>query len=449
MSDHARLSPSNHRWSNCPGSVRVEADYPDISGEAAIDGTGSHLLLELCLNNNVQADAYDGQIIGVNHPDQPMGWLVGTDRIERVQMALNYISRRYQELTGQFPGKLITIQSESRSNPGELFRRDDWWGTVDITIMVTEGDHLHFLEVVDFKDGQGWVSEKDNPQLYSYLIGRLKGYAYVDGFDKTLYIMDLPRVDNFRMSIVQPKTNPPIRYYEPTKEEVIHHARELINAAKRTDDPDAPLIPGKHCTWCKHGRAKNCTASSEQSLEKVNTMLDNTPALTSQGVSLFEVVQQTFGDITQLDTNKLSELADAEAGIQSAFDRVKEEIQRRIESGEKVEGYAMEPGRSSQVWAVSEEEVAKALKGRRFKKDDIYPPKLITPAQVLKHPNLTNEQKEKIKRDLITMKAGDLKLKKVSRDRLTKNPVDMFGDVVPQCDTAVEAAKPVEEISFL
>ena len=67
MSSHARLSPSNTRWPKCPGSVREEAAYPDVSGEAAIDGTGSHLLLELCLQNGVRAATYDGQIIGANH----------------------------------------------------------------------------------------------------------------------------------------------------------------------------------------------------------------------------------------------------------------------------------------------------------------------------------------------------------------------------------------------
>ena len=48
MSAHARLGPSNPRWTKCPGSVREEMFYIDIPGEAAIDGTGSHLLLEMC-----------------------------------------------------------------------------------------------------------------------------------------------------------------------------------------------------------------------------------------------------------------------------------------------------------------------------------------------------------------------------------------------------------------
>ena len=77
---HARLGPSNPRWRACPGSVREEAVYQNISGAAAIDGTGSHLLLEMCLENGVDAMAYDMQIIGANHHDMPMGWMVEPGR---------------------------------------------------------------------------------------------------------------------------------------------------------------------------------------------------------------------------------------------------------------------------------------------------------------------------------------------------------------------------------
>lgn len=38
----------------CPGSAREEEPYPDIPGDAAIDGTGSRVLLELSLLNKVQ-----------------------------------------------------------------------------------------------------------------------------------------------------------------------------------------------------------------------------------------------------------------------------------------------------------------------------------------------------------------------------------------------------------
>lgn len=416
---HARLGPSNHRWVHCPGSIREEAVYPDISGDAAIDGTGSHLLLEMCLENNVRSDSYLGQVIGANHEDKPSGWLVSLDRIERVQMALDYISHRTQEFKQLYPNCSVNVLSETRSNPGSLIGRDDWWGTVDITFFVTDSTGVaRFIEIADYKDGRGYVSEKDNSQLYSYLIGKLNPFIEtVDGIITNI-IGDL----GYRMTIIQPKTNPVIRYYEPTTAEVVNKARDLTIATWATDDEDAPLVSGKHCQWCKH--KKNCTAKSIKAVEGIKTM---TTEVTTQGGSLFEVIEQTFGDITQLESSKLTELADAEAGIQAIFDKVKEEIQSRIETGQTVPGYAMKPGRSKQVWAVDESEVEKALKNVRLKKTEIYPSKLLSPAQMQKHPNLTEVQRKRLTENLVTSMEGKLSLQKVSHQE--KSSVDMFKEV--------------------
>ena len=86
MGEHARLSPSNHRWPHCPVSIREEANYPDTSNPASIDGTGSHLLLEMCLEHETDAKSFINETIGVDHEDKPEGWLVKQDRCDRVQV---------------------------------------------------------------------------------------------------------------------------------------------------------------------------------------------------------------------------------------------------------------------------------------------------------------------------------------------------------------------------
>jgi hypothetical protein len=373
--------------------VREEAAYPDIAGAAAVDGTGSHLLLELCLLRGVSAQSFVGEIIGVNHEDQRAGWMVNIDRAERVQVALDYIGRRVAELQLAYPDCAIKVQAETQSNPGEKYGRDDWWGTVDVTITAVEfDDTINFIEVCDYKDGRTCVDASGNSQLVSYLAGKLPDYDV-----------------GCRMSIVQPKTEPKVRWSSVNHSSVVmREADKLFVAAVATDNPDAPLIPGKHCEdFCKH--KANCTAGSKKAIAAV-----------PQG-SLFESITSTFGDVTLLDDKKLTELADARAGLESVFDKVEAEIQRRIEAGQHVSGYAMRPGRSSNAWNVPEEEVVKMLKGRKLKLDDIYPSKLISPAQVLKLGALTNEQKDKISKQYISNVAGALKLTKV---------VNVFEDLI-------------------
>jgi len=403
MTAHARLGCSNHRWVHCPGSIREEAAYENVSGEAAIDGTGSHLLLEMCVKAGVDADSYLGNCIGVNDHDKPNGWDVKQDRIDRVQQCLNYISRRVFELKEKHPNADVNVYAESLSSPGKFTGRNDWWGTCDITIEVVFEEVCMFIEVVDYKDGRMYVTEKNNSQLQGYLGGKV--------YDR-LRDPDFP----CRMTIVQPKTNPSVRYQDSTKFEIIGAIEKLSKAAALTDDPEAELIAGDHCTWCLH--KSNCSKIPEQSLERLKDMTENT--------ELIGAIESAFSDVEGLSESELSSLADAKEVLMSAFDKVNAEIERRIGEGTPVKGYAMLPGRSSKVWSVSEEELVGKLKARRLKKDEIYPSKLITPAALLKLGTLTKEQKKKIEDQFITVKQGASSLRRVSHDEEEKDVNSMF-----------------------
>lgn len=434
MNKHARLGPSNARWPNCPGSVREEANYPDVAGKAAIDGTGSHELLELCLNNNVRAEAYDRQIIATNHHDNPNGWLVDLDRIERVQMCLDYVTRRVKELKEIYHD--VTVASETKSDPGGAFNRDDWWGTVDITITARNGEgNVHFIEVIDYKDGQGYVHVKDkegnyNTQLLSYMGGKLRQYVG-SGPDLTPPF-NTDTIPVVRMTIVQPKTNPVVRYEDESAAHVMLKIEELARAAALTDDPEAPLIPdnkgGKgYCRWCKH--KSNCSAESTRSVEVMSAM--STDVIATNGQSLFELVATSIDKVSELSNEQLSELADTEAGIQAVFDKVKSEIENRIEQGQTVSGYAMLPSRASRVWNEDEEKMVKLFRARKLKQEDYYPRKLISPAQFEKLSGLKPAQIEKMISEYVTEKTGKSKLTRVAHEKADKSTEMMFADVTP------------------
>lgn len=431
---HARLGPSNHRWPHCPGSIREEAAYPDISGEAAIDGTGSHYLLEMCLENNCRAEVYEGQVIMPGHHEKPLGWVVHRDRIDRVQMALDYLATRVQQLRAEYPNCRVRVESESRSDPGRIYNRKDWWGTCDITITVLdENDIVAFMEVADYKDGRGWVSAEDNSQLQSYLLGKLCEYVYKTDF----------RPENagpvHRMTIIQPKTLPVIRHQDIQLHDLFRRGNELAAAAKATDDPKAPLVPdgkgGKGwCQWCKH--KSNCVALNETKVQRI-TVMDSLP-VAAEGTSLIAVAQQIMTGVHEMSTSDLSAFMDAEPALLAVFDKAREEIENRINAGETVSGWAIEPGRGSNVWALPEEEIVKKLKSRRLKNEEIYPKKLISPAQVLKLSCLTDDQKKKIENELITFKAGSDKLQRVAKKEVEKPTAqELFGEVID--------SKPVEE----
>lgn len=448
---HARLGPSNTRWPYCAGSPREEARFPDIAGEAAIDGTGSHLLLELSLMNGVAPIQYDQQIIGANHPEHPSGWLVHSDRIERVQMCLNYVIRRVNELKETYPGCSVVVESESKSDPGGMFGRTDWNGTCDITITARHPmtGEVYFLEVIDYKDGRGWVAVNDNTQLLAYLGGKMR--HYIGSGPEKVKPFNLDAVPNCRMTVVQPKTSPPIRYVCSTRyedhfstEHVIEKLTDLALAAYRTDKPDAPLTPGKHCQYCKANpkRGGDCMASTEASIQVLQQNTETQLIATDK--SLFEFIGSSFAKVKELTNLQLADLYDAKSAIDAAFASVHEEIQRRVEDEKQhVPGYEMLPGNNAYVWNEDEEKIVKMLKGRKLKQDQIYVSKLISPAQMDKLTQLTVEQKAKIRKEYVTTKEGKLSLQKVARKTVEQCITDdvksvelMFGNI----------AKPAEVI---
>lgn len=412
---HARLSPSNHRWVHCPGSIREEANYEQVTNDSAIDGTGSHLLLEKCLENNIEPGLFLGSLIGANHPDKPKGWTVRQDRIDRVEYCTSYIERRKKELRKQHEYCYVIVSSETKSYPGKRYGRDDWWGTVDITISVhlELTNQIVYLEVVDYKDGHTFVDVNNNPQLVAYAAGKLPPEA-------TNTVRDV------RLTVIQPKTKPPIRSQDLTYWSVMEKAAKLNEAAKLTDNPEAPLIAGKHCKWCSH--EKKCSAKKNEIIEGLGAFME--PVQSNQ---LFESIEAMFKDVDGMTSDELGHLLDAKPALDAVFKKASQEIERRLSVGERVSGYAMLPGNSSNIWAIDEEELVKILKARRFKKEDIYPCKLISPAQALSSSFLTKEQKSKLEKEYIKNVPGKLSLKQVERKK--DDILDIFDDVVIQCST--------------
>ena len=431
---HSRLGPSNHRWPNCPGSVKQEAQYPDETNKYAIDGTGSHLLLELCLNTkrlDVRADEWLQRTIGEGHEEMPMGWHVDQERCDRVQMALDYIKRRHDEIN------VTLVKAESLSNPGECFGRDDWWGTVDITLSgVDKVTGQHIIEVIDYKDGRGYVSEKNNSQLISYAGGRLGPMI----LNRATGEYEAHQDKLVRMTIIQPKTNIPVRYQEMEAKELWSKVKSLAIAAKSTDHPNAPLIASQRadgwCQWCKHKGA--CSASTAQAMEGVAAMTSNT-----EGGDLLTSLQS--GQISPVDMTdeQISAILDAAALITKMIENVKVEAQTRLEAGNHIPGYKMGSGPGKSTWRDDEEVVAAKLKGMRVKKGDIYPAKLISPAAAKKL-KLSEKQLKKLE-EMIGYSTGKPTVVKSVTE--VQDATSMFMGVTETTEQVEQA--PAATMSFL
>lgn len=387
MTTHAKLSPSSaHRWTRCPGSVREELKYPDNSGPAALDGTRTHALLEMCLamlEMRLLTGMDPELMVGMTTSDDEGSYTIDADRAKRVKVAVDHV----RDLGGE-------VTTERRVDPSRLVGRDDLGGTVDVTVIV--GDTVH---IIDYKDGITPVEAVENEQLVAYALGHLAGYNLpING--------DYP-VKRMVLTIIQPKLAmkglPPITSWELSVESLLSRIGDIVVKAAATDAPDAPLVPGeKQCRFC---RAKGGCAA-------VNTHVMDVVGMFKS----IDIVQQAaVTEPTEMSNDKLREVIEAAPLLRQLLEASEAEALRRMQMGQTIPGLKVVNGRGSRAWAHTEDEMVVKLKKIGIPAGALYVTKLISPAQAEKltwekrdgtKVQVSDKMKLQMERELIVKLAG-------------------------------------------
>lgn len=387
MMAHAKLSPSSaHRWTRCPGSVREELKYPDNPGPAALDGTRTHALLEMCLamlEMRLLTGMDPELMVGMTTSDDEGSYTIDADRAKRVKVAVDHV----RDLGG-------VVTTERRVDPSRLVGRDDLGGTVDVTVIV--GDTVH---IIDYKDGITPVEAVENEQLVAYALGHLAGYNLpING--------DYP-VKHMVLTIIQPKLAlkglPPITSWELSVESLLSRIGDIVVKAAATDAPDAPLVPGeKQCRFC---RAKGGCAA-------VNTHVMDVVGMFKS----IDIVQQAaVTEPTEMSNDKLREVIEAAPLLRQLLEASEAEALRRMQMGQTIPGLKVVNGRGSRAWAHTEDEMVVKLKKIGIPAGALYVTKLISPAQAEKltwekrdgtKVQVSDKMKLQMERELIVKLAG-------------------------------------------
>ena len=406
----------------CPGSVREEARYPDESGAAAIDGTHSHTLLEHCIKGGL---ADPTNMVGVRLKDDDGEFVVDADRAARVKVAIDYIRSRMAELP------FCEVLAERKVNPAYYLGRDDLSGTADVQIRAPG-----ILEIIDYKDGMGIVEAADNPQLELYALGALASLG--------VPINQPTGYDVVRMTIVQPKLvvkgMPAVTTHEVKVTDLLAKLGNYVVKAAATDAPDAPLVSGDHCKFCRHKGA--CSALANQVMKEVGVMF---PQVT-QPTDVIEIAQQSANkDPATMDNDQLRQIVEAAPLMRQLLEAAEKEVQRRLEGGQTIPGLKLVHGRGSRAWALPEEEMADKLIRMGIPKSAVYVTKLVSPAQVEKltwektkggekvKASLSERQLKTLEQEYVSKVAGKLTVapESDSRPAVVTNAAPMFSAVEP------------------
>ena len=296
---HAVLGPSSaHRWIPCPGSIRLSAGVPNYSNAHAREGTAAHQVADECLKGGYNPVDFEGEVLTVEGEEIT----VDEEMVAGVKVFVDYCNSLRASGTGltwiETPISLDALQPP-----------EDMYGYCDFAHYDPATKTLH---VVDLKYGRGVVVEaKNNPQLKYYGLGAV--LAVGKGLE----------IEHVQLTIVQPRAFHPegvVRHDNLDYLDLLDFADDLIAAAKRTQDPDAPLHPGKHCRFCP--AAGFCPAQREmvQSLAQVTFEAD-------------EPVAVTPPDPAKMSVQQLANVLDNIDVLEEFIKAAKAHGQRLLESG--------------------------------------------------------------------------------------------------------------------
>jgi CRISPR/Cas system-associated exonuclease Cas4 (RecB family) len=332
---HAKLSPSAaHRWMACPGSVQLsEKAPPKESSTFADEGTAAHMLLEKCLLDAELPNKFLGETIN--------GFTVTEEMASAVEIASTYVFRKRNDIGG-------LVEVETKLDLTKI--HPDIWGTLDISIY-KKGKRL---VIVDFKYGVMPVQAQDNRQLLTYAVGA----ALKVDFD----------FEDTELVIIQPRAahnDGPIRSWVVGRDYLLSWAPILGEAARLTEQSNAPLYRGSHCGYCP---AVGICPKTNEAVDQALMVSTNQKVL-------------SLPQINTLSDEQLSRLIEHQGMIEDFLAEAKRVALHRLKQGEKIEGLKLVAGRGRRVWA--DEKMAEQILTERLG-DGAYKKDLLTVAQAEK-----------------------------------------------------------------
>jgi hypothetical protein len=334
---------------NCPGSIALSEGLPEpADSEASILGTCAHELVEECLTNGEDASYYLGEYVTAKNEAR----LVDAAMVAGVQMMLDEVRTIRDEYAADDCGTEMMV--EARFDLSPLNPPGPMFGTGDVVIWVPSKKLLH---VIDYKNGSGVVVEaKGNPQLRYYALGA------------SVHLKKVP--DEVIVTIVQPNADHPdgpIRSDFFLREDLIEFKRELFEAAAKTQEPGAPIRPGKWCRWCK----AHAVCPAQMNLAQETAMV------------VFEDDAICTDEVTPLTTLTLEDISNVLQHAPVVMDWLRKVEAHALELAEKgtdIPGYKLVTGRSNRRWT-DPEAASKYLQRKGYRLAERTTQKLVSPKQ--------------------------------------------------------------------
>lgn len=342
---HSPLGASGaERWMNCPGSVSLikelqleETDEPEYRGL----GIAAHEAGAYCLKNSLDA----WEIIG----EKFYGFEVDLNMANAIQVYIDVVRplmespRAVSYIEHGLAYKPEDEHAKEFIDPrAEGVLKKYFYGTGDAAVYRAAEK---YLDVIDYKHGEGVIVEaEDNPQLLYYAFG---------------FLLLHPEVDTVRIRIVQPRT-----FDEPVKTWIVTAnfirswvVDKLVPAMQLTEMEGVELDAG---SWCRFCPAK---------------------LICPMMISLFGAACTANPKaIVTLNNEALGRSYQYRQAVQFYVKALEEEIFRRMNKGEKVQGCKLVPKKANRVFKQGADKLAQ----EKFGDEAMTPPQMKSPSEIEK-----------------------------------------------------------------
>jgi hypothetical protein len=390
--EHAHWSASaTTRRVRCPGSICMETLGPSETETLhAARGTAAHTVGEKCLHNGDDALSCLGMIVETKQHKVE----IDEELANSAQMYLDYVRGRMAAYEAETGDKAILL-IEQRFRLDTIDPPFEAGGTGDAVLYFPIWREL---EIVDLKNGQGYVEVKGNMQTRTYGLGAMLENT---GFD----------VDKVTSTIVQPRLQgrPPVRSETLPIADLIEWSAELLksmNKAKAAANAfdklngNSVLFDEWAETWLVPGACSFCKAEGMCPKKRSDAVRKLDPSLAAKWFDDVPVLSVPSAEPTNMpDINDPAQLARDLDG----FDAIESWIKARralahtlAERGTAIPGYQLVDKIGHRKWACEDEAkvAADLAKVAGLSEDQIYDRKLRTPAAIDK---ILGRDKDKVK----------------------------------------------------
>jgi hypothetical protein len=325
----------------CPGSVTLEADFPDTSSAYAREGTAAHELAAMVLEDpSSTANHYVGKKIAFDDHGEEVVWPITKEMADYVDDYVSFVRERAV-------GKILHV--ECKLSIGHITGEDGATGTSDVVIIDREQEAI---EVIDLKYGMGVrVDAENNEQMQFYALGALYEYELISDFSWVTMVIHQPRLNHVS------EWNIPVDQLRRFEDEA-RRAADKVRWEEPTFNPSE-----KQCRFCK--AKATCSALRAEVTDIV-----------FGAATIDEFVPQTVD--SQSGDNYLPVAMSKVGLVEDWCKAVRAEVERRLLAGQTVDGYKLVEGRKgNRAWS-DESAVEQLFKSFRLRQEEMYDFKLIS-----------------------------------------------------------------------